>query len=873
MPLERVLKLGGAGDSPAPVGDPPTGTAAAYLVKRLSLARAVAPVASGGSPDGTGGSPVLPTEDFSPAVRPIRHQVLDRLYLAACLLTALAAQPGASAAPVDQSKLPPPATNKVDFLIDIKPILDSHCVKCHGPERPKSRFRVDQRAALLKGGENGVDVIPGRSAQSPLIHYVAGLVSDMQMPPEGKGEPLTALEISLLRAWIDQDLPWSGTEPASRTEVELAPTLRWMTVAGDERKFREHEWFREGWNSGAEHFALREPLDPNSRLTITGHALRDDYQVHLTLEQADGLVFRAGFEKYRKYYDDSGGYYQPFASPLVSLGRDLRLDMGRLWVEAGGTTPVGLQLTAGYEYQFKEGAKSLTQWRPTGPTSDPRNILPNAKEIDEHLHLLRLDGEYDWRFVRFIDQFRYESYNLDTARSIATAGFPPVSSNQRMKEGDDLQNLANAFRTEAQPWDWMLVSAGYLYTHTSGESSFRQSSVDPAGLPATGPLWNGEGITLEQSAHVFNANAQLEPWKGLTFSSGVQTDWNRQRSFGTVHFDETDFFDPSILVLNTNRVMGDYDRFSAEEKFTLRDTQVPFTVFYGEVRLRQEEVQQFEELLPAGAGFATLGDFRRDTDACYDWKQYRVGFNTSPWSRVALSAYAQRRDHDDSFHHGIDERPVGSPGYGYPGFIVGRQTLSDEVGTKLVVRPASWLKTTLAYKVLATDYKTDTDSTPTSIGSDSTPGGRVLAGQYDAHVYSFNATLTPWRRLYFFSTFSFQDSRTITADHGSESIAPFRGHVYSVLTSANYVLNDQTDLNLAYDFSYANYGQNNEASGLPLGIDYRRHGMRAGLARRFWKRCVARLDYVLSYYDEPSGGHFNDYTAHGVFATLLVRWD
>ena len=89
----------------------------------------------------------------------------------------------------------------------------------------------------------------------------------------------------------------------------------------------------------------------------------------------------------------------------------------------------------------------------------------------------------------------------------------------------------------------------------------------------------------------------------------------------------------------------------------------------------------------------------------------------------------------------------------------------------------------------------------------------------------------------------------------------------------NYVLDDRTDLNLAYDFSYADYSQHNELEGLPLGIDYRRHGLRAGLARRFWKRFAANLEYVWSYYNEPSGGHFNDYTAHGVFATVHLRWD
>ncbi len=43
--------MGSAGDSPAPVGDPPTGTAETYLVLGpATLARTVAPVPSGGSP-------------------------------------------------------------------------------------------------------------------------------------------------------------------------------------------------------------------------------------------------------------------------------------------------------------------------------------------------------------------------------------------------------------------------------------------------------------------------------------------------------------------------------------------------------------------------------------------------------------------------------------------------------------------------------------------------------------------------------------------------------------------------------------------------------------------------------------------------------
>ena len=53
--------MGSAGDSPAPVGDPPTGTSLDAPSKRLSsFAGDALPVPSGESPDGTGQWPVLP---------------------------------------------------------------------------------------------------------------------------------------------------------------------------------------------------------------------------------------------------------------------------------------------------------------------------------------------------------------------------------------------------------------------------------------------------------------------------------------------------------------------------------------------------------------------------------------------------------------------------------------------------------------------------------------------------------------------------------------------------------------------------------------------------------------------------------------------
>jgi mono/diheme cytochrome c family protein len=111
----------------------------------------------------------------------------------------------------DISKLPAPANKTVDFAKDIKPIFEKSCIRCHGPEKQKSKYRLDTREAALKGGKSEKEaIIPGKSEKSPLVHYVAYLVEEMEMPPvdDDKAKPLTKEQVALVRAWIDQGAKW-----------------------------------------------------------------------------------------------------------------------------------------------------------------------------------------------------------------------------------------------------------------------------------------------------------------------------------------------------------------------------------------------------------------------------------------------------------------------------------------------------------------------------------------------------------------------------------------------------------------------------------------------------------------------------------------
>jgi hypothetical protein len=137
--------------------------------------------------------------------------------------------------------------------------------------------------------------------------------------------------------------------------------------------------------------------------------------------------------------------------------------------------------------------------------------------------------------------------------------------------------------------------------------------------------------------------------------------------------------------------------------------------------------------------------------------------------------------------------------------------------------------------------------------------------------FTLNTTLTPWRRLFLSTTFSYQNARTVTAANDSPSVVPYEGNIYSVMASGTYVLNQKTDLTASYSLSMADFAQNNYADGLPLGIKYQQQALEVGIKRQIGKGKSLGLQYRFYHYNEPSSGGFNNFNAQAVFATLSFQ--
>ncbi|MFN3152931.1 PSD1 and planctomycete cytochrome C domain-containing protein [Bremerella sp.] len=111
----------------------------------------------------------------------------------------------------------------VDFVRDVRPILQKYCYECHAGDVRKSGLRLDVRSEALQGGElYGESILAGKPEESPLWLFIADEDADLRMPPESPSP--TSQEIATLHQWIQQGAVW----PTGVDEVKLAdPRDHW----------------------------------------------------------------------------------------------------------------------------------------------------------------------------------------------------------------------------------------------------------------------------------------------------------------------------------------------------------------------------------------------------------------------------------------------------------------------------------------------------------------------------------------------------------------------------------------------------------------------------------------------------------------------
>jgi len=93
---------------------------------------------------------------------------------------------------------------------EIEPLLQEHCVECHGAKEPDGGLVLESFAALMKGGESGPAVVAGKSSESLLVRAMEGTwdrTGKNRFMPPGKRDRLPPDAIARFKAWIDAGAP------------------------------------------------------------------------------------------------------------------------------------------------------------------------------------------------------------------------------------------------------------------------------------------------------------------------------------------------------------------------------------------------------------------------------------------------------------------------------------------------------------------------------------------------------------------------------------------------------------------------------------------------------------------------------------------
>ncbi|HTD65716.1 MAG TPA: PSD1 and planctomycete cytochrome C domain-containing protein [Candidatus Limnocylindria bacterium] len=109
-----------------------------------------------------------------------------------------------------------------DFSREVRPLLEQHCLKCHGPEKQKGGLRLDTKEGAFTPADSGEKaIVPGHANESRLIKLVSSKDDDERMPT--KGEPLSVAQIDLLKRWIEAGAKWpeitASTGVVARSEM------------------------------------------------------------------------------------------------------------------------------------------------------------------------------------------------------------------------------------------------------------------------------------------------------------------------------------------------------------------------------------------------------------------------------------------------------------------------------------------------------------------------------------------------------------------------------------------------------------------------------------------------------------------------------
>lgn len=227
------------------------------------------------------------------------------------------------------------------FEQNVRPLLAQNCYSCHGEKKQKGGLRLDSIETILKGGESGPAIVPGKPEESLLVAAIN--YAGPEMPPSGKLDPE---KIDVLSRWVSAGARWprgdrgahAAIDPATGAVARLTAAHRvlWSLQPVQTPKppeldpSRDGSWF--GWaRNPIDRFVLRRlrnqglsPAPEANKSALIRRVTFDLTGLPPTPAEVDVFVADQSLDAYERLVDrllESPAYGQRLASHWLDLVR------------------------------------------------------------------------------------------------------------------------------------------------------------------------------------------------------------------------------------------------------------------------------------------------------------------------------------------------------------------------------------------------------------------------------------------------------------------------------------------------------------------------------------------------------------------------
>jgi hypothetical protein len=660
--------------------------------------------------------------------------------------------------------------------------------------------------------------------------------------------------------------------PEEMFEGGATPLNNWIEFStggflrsGNNAQFQQRHRAYDGPFGGIEDFHYQQEVATNTVFSVDGRALfdLDDYKLKLSLVKEKTGYVRLSYDEFRTWSNADGSFYPPTGA-FFPFGSDaLELDRGKVSFEAGLTLENKPKVVFKYDHLFREGEKGSTIWGVTHPNIGvTRSLSPTYYKIDESTDVFQLDVTHSIKLTDFGIGLRYETGKLDNSLRITQAPGEPV----QQKITDHEETRFDLFSAHAFSESWIkekvLVSTGFSVTDLENDFSGSRiygSDFDvnyvPNALAGSGFVGLNGGSHLRE--YVMNLNVLFTPITNLTVVPSLRVQQEDTDADFTGR--QTQGLNPTAPFSGTS----ERDVLDVRERLDLRYSGLTNWVFFsrGEWTIGQGNLRELGGTGQVGAG--GIQPISRETEDDRFFQKYSLGARWYPLKRLTLDAEGYYKRNHYGYDHVTDSTPNNSANR-YPAYLVLQNFDTYDAHLGMTLSP--WKTVTLASRY---EYQLSKIHTkPDAISGLS----EIQSSRMVSHIISQNINWIPWSRLYLQAGVDYVVSKTETADDVTRAILDAQNNYWIVTFNSRFVLDNKTDLNLAYFYYVADNYDDNSSASVPYGADAKQHEMTATVVRRIRENLRLKLKYGYFRYSDETFGGSKDYDAHGLSSSLQYRF-